>query len=206
MEELTEGKIKRLRNLKLYAGHTDEEITAMYNASVETRVNNPKRGTFEARQKEKLESLQDEFGLDMNNSNDVEMLNGLVRHLMQAEDVDIEIRSILDKDTRTREDIGMLKALGEFQRDLQISISDLQEKLGITRKLRKDRQQDTVPQFIDSLLAKAANFWERKTEKVICPNCSIELARYWLNFVETPTLLTATIQCPHCKETVHYNR
>lgn len=206
MEELTEGKIKRLRNLKLYAGKTDEEIMAMYNASFETRVNTPKRGTFEARKKDKLESLQDEFGLDMNSSNDVEMLNGLVRHLLQAEDVDIEIRGILDKDTRTREDVGMLKALGEFQRDLQISISDLQEKLGITRKLRKEKQIDTVPQFIEGLLDKAANFWERKTEKVICPNCQIELSRYWLNFVTMPTLITVTIQCPNCKETVYYNR
>jgi len=205
--ELTEGKLRRLRNLKLYRGLSNEEILEMRRKS----QSSPKKLAFKAdrgyekRFGEKFELLQKEFALDMNNSNDVEMLSQLVRQMLQAENVDKDIRSIQERDFKSKDDIATLKALGDFQRDVQLSVSDLQDKLGISRKQRKEKATDDIPQWIDSVLLKARDFWNRKTETVDCPNCQIELARYWINFPDLASLISFTLECSQCNENIVYN-
>lgn len=205
--ELTDAKIKRLQNLRYYKDKSPDEIRAMVaqrqQAVPKSKTTNK---TYEQRFDDKLHVLESEYQLDMNSSNDVLMLHNLVRQLIQAEDTDRDIRTIQDKPEKTKEDIGTLKALGEFQRDIQITIADLQDKLGITRKVRKEKQVDDIPVWIDGLLTRAKTYWANSTFSVDCPRCDIELGRYWLNFPEETTLVAFTTQCPHCHETVQYNR
>lgn len=206
MDEVTEGQIKRLRNLRHYADKTDEEIREMIAQRNSAVVKAPKFGNdYDRRFQDKLNMLQTEFGLDMNDSNDREMINNLVRQMLQSETADKDIRTIQERPDKNKEDIATLKAYGDFQRDIQITISDLQDKLGISRKVRKEKAVDDIPQFIDGILNKAKNFWERQTIIVDCPKCQIELVRYWLNFPKYTTLASFTTQCPHCEETVTYN-
>ena len=206
MEELTEGKLKRLRNLKLYKDKTDEEILAMLAERKASTIPVTKQEkVYQQRFDEKLKVLQEEFGLDMNTANDVEMVNNLIRQMLQAENTDKDILNIQEKQNKNKDDVATLKALGDFQRDVQITIADLQDKLGITRKVRKEKAMDDVPKFIDDLLFKAKNFWERKTVAVECPKCNIELLRYWLNFPAKTTKNSFISECPHCGDKVVYN-
>lgn len=206
MDDITEGKIARLRNLRHYADKTDDEIREMISQKKTETVKPPNDDKkYEHRFQEKLKILQSEHGLDMNDSNDKEAVMNLVRQLLQSENVDMDIRYIQEKREKNKDDVSTLKALGDFQRDIQMTISDLQDKLGISRKVRKEKSVDDIPQFIDSLLVKAKNFWERETVAVDCPKCNIELVRYWLNFPAKTTLVSFTTQCPQCEETVTYN-
>lgn len=206
-EDFSPGKIKRLKNLRLYADKTDEEIIEMLKAKGAPAIKKSAIDRdYEERFKEKFDILKSEFGLDMNVSNDVEMLNNLVRQMLQSESVDMDIRTIQSKKERTKEDVGLLKALGDFQRDIQITISDLQDKLGISRKLRKEKSVDDIPQFIDGVINKAHKFWDKVTVKVQCPTCDITLAQYWLNFPDRVSLVSFTSQCPHCESKVVFNK
>lgn len=206
MDEINEGQIKRLRNLRHYKDKTDDEIREMVRLRNATTIKVPKISTdYEKRFQDKIDMLQTEFGLDMNDSNDKEMVINLVRQMLQSETADKDIRSIQERPEKTKDDIATLKAYGDFQRDLQITISDLQDKLGISRKVRKEKSADDIPQFIDSVLVKAKNFFERSTVTVDCPRCQIELVRYWLNFPKRTTLASFTTECPHCLEVVTYN-
>jgi hypothetical protein len=206
--QISEGQLKRLKNLKLYRDKTDEEIIEMLKnrqASVPKQSSSKER-TYEDRFNEKLDNLTREFGVDMNNSNDPLMLENLVNQLLQAEDTNKDIRAVQSKENKTKDDILTLKALGDFQRDIQMTIADLQDKLGITRKVRKEKAVDDIPQFLDNLLDRAKRYWADKTHPVMCPKCDIELARYWLNFPELTTITYFTCECPHCGEKVEYNR
>lgn len=206
--EITDGKIKRLQNLKLYNGKSRDEIIEMIKAreAVTAAPKEKVNKQYDARFKEKLDMLEKEYGIDMNTSNDPEMLNNLVRQMIQVENTDKDIRHVQDKETKTRDDISTLKALGDFQRDIQMTIADLQDKLGISRKVRKEKAADDIPQFIDGILLKAKDFWNRQTITVDCPKCQIELIRYWLNFPDNTTVATFTSECPHCGEKVTYAR
>jgi hypothetical protein len=206
MEEITEATLRRYRNLKLYKGKTDDEIREMISQKKAPVIkSNKSDANYDRKFQEKLDMLHAEFGLDMNTSNDRDTVSNYVKQLLQADSVDEDIKSILGRPDKNKEDIMTLKALGDFQRDVQITIADLQDKLGISRKVRKEKSVDDIPQFIDGLLSKAVNFWEKKTIAVDCPKCQIELVRYWLNFPDTTTLASFTVQCPHCYETVTYN-
>lgn len=221
MAEVTDGDIRRVRNLNYYHGKTDEEIRA----SLEAKRANPKTPkiavssspadkTYEQKFKEKLKLLQDEFAVDMNDANDRESLNSLVRHMLQGESADEAIRAIHQKDTLTRQDFLSLKDLGEYQGSVNRTISDLQEKLGISRKQRKEKASDDIPQWIETRREKAKNFFERQTTRIECPKDKIMLFQFWENFskvqLDDKTTFTNKVKlelvCWKCHETVIYNK
>ena len=214
------SKIKQLKNLALFKDKSDEEIIAFLKArDAKQKMDEPEEtvkqeipvevasdiplAEFKKKYNFKLKSLQKEYGIDMNNSNDAEMLKSLSRHIIQSEIVNDQIIKLQAKpevDTRT------LKNLGDYQKSLISTLTDLQEKLGIGRRQRKEKEVDSVPQFIDMVRKRARIVWERTTHSINCERCNIELARYWLNFPENASIVHFEIECGKCHEKVVYTR
>lgn len=213
--DITEGRIKRLRNLPAFKGKTDEELIEHIKrmspkARKPRRTKEQMRGIpepehsqlpkdYDKRYNEKLNQLKVEFGIDMNDANDAENIRILVRLLIQLEDVDSRITTAAGEkflDTKS------FKELGEFQKSLVNGITDIQDKLGITRKVRKERQVDDIPQYLKEIRRKAREFWNRTTTSVMCEKCQIELARYWLNFPDLATKAAFELECWKCGEKV----
>lgn len=211
LASLTEIKMKRLRNLRMFKGKTDEDIFEFYRNRAPQPVKPPKvviepptdvvlsgDEQYEKTFKSKLKAMQSEFAIDMNNANDVELLRSLVRHLIQQETVNTQITRLQrsdNVDTRT------LKNLGDYQRSLVASISEIQEKLGISRKQRKDQDNDSdVPTFIADLKARAKDFFDKSTTQIRCEKCGVELARYWLNFPTHTKIVHIEAACWKCGE------
>lgn len=220
------SRIKQMRNLALFRDKTEEEIIewilkreerqklepkkekVIKQPEPETKLEDvvPKFGDsvtedekHERLFQEKLTGLQKEYGIDMNNSNDAEMLKALTRHIIQQEIVDrqiIRLQREPELDTRT------LKNLGDYQRSVVATITDLQEKLGISRRQRKEKQVDSIPQFVDLTRKNARIVWERRTVPVKCQTCEIELARTWLNFPKEENRVNMELTCWKCKELV----
>lgn len=205
VEEITDAQIRRYQNLKYYRDKTPDEIREIIRNRASKPVIPKRLDNYEDRFNEKLDSLIKEFAVDMNSSNDIESLKSLVRLLLQNENIDRDIRAIQDREA-SKDDFLALDKLGDLQRKVQMSISDLQEKLGISRKARKEKSNDDIPQFIDSVLNKAKTFFDRKTVTVDCPKCQIELVRYWLNFPDLTTLVDITTECPRCQEIIKVSR
>jgi hypothetical protein len=215
------SKIKQLRNLALFKDKSDEEIIQFLEArEAKQKVDAPELpikqeveappeelkislSSYKKKYSLKLKSLQKEYGIDMNDSNDAEMLKSLTRHIIQSEIVDDQILKLQmqpEVDTRT------LKNLGDYQKSLISTMTDLQEKMGIGRRQRKEKEVDSVPQFIDMVRSRAREVWTRSTVPVKCERCHIELARYWLNFPDNAAVVHFEIECEKCKEKVVYKR
>jgi len=207
--EFSTDRLAQMRNLKPYRNKTDEEIIASLKARqakpkpirVETA---PKVQTYDSRFNEKMKILQREYSIDMNNSNDEEALKALVRFQIQLENVNRDIDGVQAQDDLSKDDYAKLKQLGDFQRGVLTSISDLQTHLGITRKVRKEKSTDDIPQWIDSILVRAKEFYDTKTVTVECPKCVIELSRYWLNFPGEVNRISMELTCWKCKEQIMY--
>jgi hypothetical protein len=211
LDDLTPQKIARMRNLKPYKGKTDEEIRAIFSArrpktrSVSvTTVVDPNISEYDRRFQAKMKILQTEFAIDMNNSNDAESLKNLVRLQIQLENGVKQIEDIQKIPDPSKDDVMVLKNLGDFQRSVMTSLADLQEKLGISRKQRKEKQIDDIPQYIDALLTKAKTYYDRKTITIDCPKCMIELSRYWLNFPGEKNDIEMSLTCWKCREVIEY--
>lgn len=223
MEKDYTSKIKQMKNLAMFKDKTDEEILEWIkkreerqrNEEPEKPVRQPTRKTKEEQTEEaadaeykvlfeeKLAQLKTEYGIDMNNSNDAEMLKSLVEQSIQKDVVNkqiIRLQREPELDTRT------LKNLGDYQKGLITTITDLQEKLGINRKQRKEKQVDSIPQFVELVRSRASEVWNRSTHPVRCENCEIELARYWLNFPDLAAIINLELECWKCGERVVYSR
>jgi hypothetical protein len=206
-----QGKINRMRNLAMFKGKTDGEILEyILRKEGEKRVKEiPVREeslSYNARYKRLIDRFQTEYGVDMNESNDTEALKLLVKHTLQLETLDLQIRNLQEKEAMTNEDTRTLKNLADVQRSLVTSVTELQDRLGISRKARKEKQADDVPQFLEGLKAKAQDFFDRKTVQVRCEKCQIELGRYWLNFPKRPSKIRLELVCERCEETILYAR
>lgn len=203
MDEYTEGKIKKLKNLRMFRDKTDEQIIEYLKSRPPKIIREPTEDrAYNARFAEKFESLKNEYEFDMNDSNDIESLSQLVRHMIQAENIDKQIIELQAQKEYDMDSSRLLKNLGDFQRTVLTSITELQDRLGITRKIRKERQIDDIPQYIGGLKKRAKEFFDRKTISIRCNKCEIEYARFWLNFPQLTKSLSAEIECWHCHEAV----
>lgn len=212
--EFTPAYLARVRNLKPYKGKTDEEIKQILtDKRSTTKVKQPKVDNYDKLFEQKMKILQEEFAVDMNNSNDVEGLKTLVRQQIQSEQIQRDIDALQRKDTRGIDDYNNLKKLGDFQRLTYLSIKELQNELGISRKQRKEKAADDIPKWIDSILDKSKKFMEKKTTIIACPKCRIELFRYWMNFKEARGAINdeplnneiqISLQCWKCEEQVEH--
>jgi len=204
-----QGKINRMRNLPMFANANDQDILDHILKKEEEKkgikATRPIPGTYEEKYNKLIADLRSEYGVDMNDSNDVESLKNLVRHILQLESIDSQIRA-LHQEGMDFNDSRTYKNLADIQRSLIMSISDLQDKLGISRKMRKDKASDDVPQFIEALKKKAGEFWDRKTVPVKCQKCEIELFRYWVNFPKLKNTVNLSLECWKCHEEVIFAR
>lgn len=203
----TDGIVRRMKNLRMYQGMSEDEIRAKYLEKKERDALTPKGvdKSYEAKYKEKLAVLQDEFAVDMNDANDREMLQSLVRHMLQSEAADDAIRAIHERGSLNRMDFLNLKNLGEYQAGVDRTVADLQDKLGISRKLRKEKATDDIPQWIEERRAAVKAKFDRSTTKIECPKCNIELLRFWINFPRLENNLSTSLTCWKCHEKVVYN-
>jgi len=215
-EEISDQKIRKLKNLKMFRNMSDEEVREyIRNRPKPVKPTEPlfkadtpvteeieyDKKEYERRFQQYMKKYLKEYGVDMNDANDAQALEALVRLIIQAEVVDVNIMKLQSGkgfDSRT------LKNMGDYQRSVQTSITELQDRLGISRKMRKDKQVDDIPQYIRELQLKARDFWNRTTTSVRCQKCQVELARYWLNFPDRVEQINMEIECDNCHEKVVY--
>lgn len=202
--QISEVKMKRLRNLKMFKGKSDEEIYEFYR-NREPKATLPQipedeliipddKASYERKFQKKVKTLKDEYG-DLNES-DMELIRTLARLSVQLELSDKMIIDMQQDDVDTRN----LKNLGDYQRQLVQSINDIQEKLGIARKQRKEKQVDDVAIFMQDLKSRAKTFFDKKTIVIRCEKDQVELARYWLNFPDYADLVHFEGKCWKCGE------
>lgn len=221
LPEINPQQLARFKNLKAFKGWSDEAIKD-YMRNRPKKPQPPPRLFSDAPEGDGEDSEEfiyneleykrkydayyrkyiKEYGVDMNETNDVQALQSLVRLVLQAEVVN---ENIIKLSSSKHFNSKVLKDMGDFQRSLQMSTKELQEQLGISRKSRKEQRVDDIPQYIRSLQLKARDKWKRSTQPVICQKCNIELARYWLNFPSRVMSLNATIICDKCEETVVFS-
>ncbi len=223
VEDIPDAKIKKLKNLKMFKNMTDEEVREYLRNRETAKLPDPPQNLFngsdtaggatapkdieydeaqyQKKYKEYMKKYHKEYGVDMNDANDAQALQALVRLVIQSEFADVNIMKLQRSESF---DSRTLKNIGDYQRSVQTSITELQDRLGISRKIRKERQVDDIPQYIRELQTKARDLWNRTTTSVRCQKCQIELARYWLNFPDKIGVVHFEAECEKCHENVVY--
>lgn len=165
----------QVRNLRQYKNLSDEEFEKVY-AELVTGETTTKE--FEERINRKIEDFSKDYDLTDLKINDMLTLRALAQAFITLEDFEryyYKMRqSGLDEI-----DIVRIEKINNVLGNLRRDISNLQNDLKITRKIRKGDQEESVINFIETIKQKARKFYFSRMRPVICPECKTWIASVW---------------------------
>lgn len=134
----------------------------------------------------KMKSYEESYDLDSLMPNDLAALKSLIQAEIRLDHYENLINK-MTSDGVNAENIYVIDKLGKLCEGLRKGISDLQDVLKISRKVRKTEKEESVSTFLQDLKTKAKMFWEAKSLYIICPKCNNVLANVWLKNWESRT-------------------
>lgn len=180
---LTSESKKRYRNLTQYRDMTDEEFDAMWEVKV-TGIETVKE--FENRIQRKIDEFAEDYDLGDLKANDKLTLRALAQAYITLED--LESYSFNQRVEGIEEDsILAMDKISNMMSRLRSDISNMQNDLKITRKVRKGDKEESVINYIEDLKLKAKKFYEQKMMYIFCPKCGMLLATMWFLYPDYKT-------------------
>ena len=174
------GKWTRQRNLPQYKKLTDDDFEELM---LKKEQDVAPSQDFERRISLKMSKFESDYDLTDLKVNDMETLRALIQALISLEDYE-QIVYKLRQDGLTVDNILKLDKVNKVMSDLRSDISNLQDDLKITRKIRKSDVETSVINYIDSLKEKAKKFHELKEAYIFCPKCDMLLSTIWSLYPE----------------------
>jgi len=185
---ITADSKNRIRNLRQYKNMPDEEFDALWEQKL-TGVEGVTE--FERRIERKIESFAEDYDLDDLKANDKLTLRALAQSYITLEDLEnYSYRARLDG--ISEEKILYMEKIGNIMSGLRRDISNMQNDLKITRRIRKGDKEESVINYIEDLKQKAKRFYQSKMSYVFCPKCGMLLGTVWVLYPDSKNKLTFT--------------
>lgn len=178
----------QLRSLKQYKDLSDEEFDELFEKKLFGVVTNKE---FEHRIEKKLEEFAQDYDIDDLKINDRLVLRALAQSLIALEDLETVYYNAR-KEGVSEGTILFLDKLGNSMSNLRKDISNMQDDLKITRKIRKGDKEEGVIALLDSLKEKARVFYDQKMAHIFCPKCNMLLGSVWLLYPYSKNKISLT--------------
>ena len=166
---------QQVRNLKQYKDLSEEEFEEVY---LELVAGETSTKDFEERINHKIDDFAKDYDLSDLKINDLLTLRALAQAYITLEDFERYSFKLRQKGL-DEIDVVRLEKINKILGDLRRDISNLQNDLKITRRIRKGDQEESVINFIESLKRKARTFYYAKMRPVVCPECKTWIASVW---------------------------
>lgn len=186
---------KKLRNLVQYRDMNDEDFDEIMR---DKELGIELSEALEERIEEKLKQFSEDYDITDLKINDMLVLRALIQAMISLEDYEQTLFSVRTQGV-TSENIMMIEKIQKVMSDLRKSISDFQNDLNITRKVRKSDQEQSVIAYIDSLKEKARDFYQSRMSYIFCPKCNTLLGTIWTLYPEQERNKIALV-CNHENE------
>ena len=165
----------KLRTLSQYKDMTVEEFNLAMSKK-ELSIESSK--VLESRIEDKLEQFSEDYDLTDLKINDREVLRGMIQSIISLEDYEQYLFK-LRAEGISPENILVIDKIQRVMSDLSKRISEAQNDLNITRKVRKSDKETSVIAHIDWLKEKARTFYASRMSYVFCPKCHTLLCTIW---------------------------
>jgi hypothetical protein len=169
------SEYNRLRNLTQYRNMTDDEfLTAMDQRTKGIDINK----TFEERIKSSWEKFEHDYDLSDMKENDKVTLRALIVAMIFEQDFSLELYNAMSIEGIEDSATMKIKRLSEILNKLRGDITDLQNALKITRKVRKDDEGNLLD-AVENAKEKAKAFYKQTMQIIQCPKCNKWLGTVW---------------------------
>lgn len=164
------------RSLMQYRDMTDEQFEdAMSKKEMGLTINK----VYEKRIESKINKLKEDYDFSELKPNDWNQVRSLAQCEIDLEDLNLKMYNLRNPQEGDVWDVAAYERLSKMRNDLIKSISDLQNDLQITRKVRKNDQEASVINYIEKLKIQARRFTDARMKKVICPKCGRLIGSFW---------------------------
>ena len=194
---------KKIRNLKQFADMDDAEFEKHFEDIVATSERGEADELLEVDVTEKLGEFEDDYDLSDMKINDKLVLRNLIITIISLEDLELEFSSL--RDDISERNILLLDRLSNIMSRLRKDISDMQNDLKLTRKLRKEGQEESFIAWLDKVKAYADEFYTEKTLSIFCPKCNYMLSTVWLLYPDEKNVLILSCGNSKCKNKFEVN-
>jgi hypothetical protein len=191
-ERLVSPTRKKVRNLKQYRDLSDEEFEKEFlKLSAERTYDEV---DLEEQIDEKLKDFGEDYDLSDMKINDRLVLRNLIIAIITLEELEETFASM-------RTDISegnmlMVDRLAGVMSKLRKDISDMQNDLKLTRKIRKEGREESFLAWMDKMKERAAEFYREKSLSIFCPDCRMMLSSVWLIYPEGDNKIS--LHCKRC--------
>jgi hypothetical protein len=171
---------------------SDDEFNKWY----ENEYNKKKietEGITEEEIKEKLDEFEQDYDLTDMKVNDKIVLRNLVVTMISLEKIEEVFAE--ERSEISDSNILLITRISDIMSKLRGDISKMQDDLKLTRKIRKDSQEENFMAWLDNMKVKAREFYKRKMLYIFCPECRFLLANVWLLYPDADN--TLHLECHH---------
>lgn len=171
---------ERMRNLKQYKSMTDDEFDDFWEERSSGVIRN---NDFEKRIESKINEFKEDYDIDDMKVNDMMTLRALAQSYIQLEDLE-QLAYNIRLDMNGLDRVLEFGKLNDTMASLRKDITNMQNDLGITRKLRRGDREASVANELSKLNKLAKEFYEQRMAYVFCPKCKMLLATIWLHYYD----------------------
>jgi hypothetical protein len=171
---------ERYRNLVQYKNLSDEEYDTVWN---QMQQGIKKNLDLEIRIETKIKEFGTDYDLDDLKINDLLTLRALALTYITLEDYELYAYNLRAEGISLDKILEMEK-LNNIMSGLRKDISNMQNDLNITRRIRKGDKEETVISEVERLKQKAKEFYEARMSYVLCEECNMLLATIWFHYPE----------------------
>lgn len=193
-ERLVSPTRKKIKNLKQFAGLSEDEFEEHFQSISGEQDVLADLDELEEKIKEKLAEFDDDYDLSDMKVNDKLVLRNLIITILSLEELEQTFSSVQAK--VSDRNILLLDRLGNTMSRLRSDISKMQNDLKLTRKIRKEGQEETFMAWLDKVKEYATEFYEEKTLSIFCTSCRRMLASVWLLYPEGDNDIE--LKCSNC--------
>jgi hypothetical protein len=195
-ERLVSPTRKKLKNLKQFADMDESEFEEHFQSIAEGSEILIDLEELEKKVEKKLAEFEDDYDLSDMKINDKLVLRNLVLTIISLEDLEQTFAGV--QTSISDRNILLLDRLSNVMSRLRTDISKMQNDLKLTRKIRKEGQEETFMAWLDKVKDYGEEFYEEKTLSIFCPTCRRFLSSVWLLYPDGEN--SVKLKCNNCGE------
>jgi hypothetical protein len=178
----------RLRHLTQFEKMSDEKFDEWFATRVATLDEDEE---FDRRLNEKLKEFEQDYDISDLKVNDQLMLRSMMQSIITVEDLNRMAYGFREEDLG-QDDILVAEKINRMITDQLKAISQMQDDLEITRKIRKGRANESVQNTLETIKQKAKIFYDKKMFVVTCPKCKKWIFSGWFLFPDGKNKIVLT--------------
>jgi hypothetical protein len=164
---------------------TDEEFEEMFENLSNEEID---EAALEEEIAKRLLDFEDDYDLSDMKINDRIVLRNLIISMISLEA--LEKQFVGQRENLSDANILLLDRTSGVMSKLRHDISDMQNDLKLTRKIRKEGREESFMSWLEKTREKAEKFYKRKHLYIFCPECRRLEATVWLLYPDEITTMS----------------